>query len=64
MSHELSKSEISRRVGVTYTSTCHYVQGAKRPSRERAERFCEVMGYEFDELWTYKRKPVAKGGAS
>ena len=31
MAHELSKSEISRRVGVTYVACCTYTRGFVRP---------------------------------
>ena len=53
--HEMSKNKIVAAVGITFVGTQYIVQGRSCPRVGVAQKFCDVLGLDWEDVWTYKR---------
>lgn len=60
--HPLSKNKIVAAVGISFPGIQYIIKGECRPRQGTAEKFCEVLGCDWSDIWSYTRKP--EGGAS
>lgn len=58
MKHNLRAVDVAKKIGITRSGYSRYESGDVYPDRQRLERICKVLKWDFDEAWDmiYKEK--------